>query len=362
MTWQYQKILKKILGEGDVQYEPRTEEYILGISGSMSTYDLRNGIPLVTTKKLSSQLPFEELFWKLRGERNVKPLVDRNVNIWTANAFDRHLRTKGLEKKFPKHTPKWNSEFEDYSKRIKSDKKFANAAGDLGPVYGYNWRNDKDSKGNNIDQLTNAISGIKDRPGSRYHVLSSWNVSRLSDMAIGPCPFWHQFSVFGNKFLDLTVVQRSNDIFLGVPFNLDQDALFLEMMAAETGLIPRYFHHQTINTHAYLGVAPRADFWMEEKNVKEFQERFRKIRNRDGYLELKEWYSQNSPSESEGNERKDHIPFILEQLSHGPKKSPKLNFIQEIPFMEAIQLPPLEVVEIEGYVPHKWDSKAVMAS
>jgi len=86
MTQQYQKVLKTILGEGDVQYEPRTEEYILGISASLSTYDLRKEFPLPTTKWVKVELPFEELFWKLRGERNVKSLVDRDVHIWTAKA------------------------------------------------------------------------------------------------------------------------------------------------------------------------------------------------------------------------------------------------------------------------------------
>ena len=313
---EYHTLLKEILGRGGVNYEPRTKEYILGISGWSTTFDLRKGFPLLTTKNVPRRLPFEELFWKLRGERNVKSLVDRNVNIWTANAFDRYLETNGLKDKIPKHSKEWNREFENYSKKIKEDFKFAKEAGDLGPVYGYNWRYDKDSKGNRIDQLENLLREIKEKPGSRYHVLSAWNVSRLNEMALGPCPFWHQFSVWGD-FIDLHMVQRSNDVFLGNPFNQSQDSLLLHMVAKETGYEPRNFIYTTINTHSYLGVPPRANFWIDSDNLKEFQKKFNKIkiRNRKDYLDLREWDLKTAPRESEGNERKDHIPFILEQLS-----------------------------------------------
>jgi thymidylate synthase len=391
---QYHAVLKQILGKGDVQYEPRTQEYILGISASQSTYDLREGFPLMTTKNVPPRLPFEELFWKLRGERNVKGLVDRNVNIWTANAFDRYLKVNGWNKEIPKHSKEWNEGFARYSERIKEDPIFAKNAGDLGPVYGYQWRhwgagndllefykrlkstfnidlfervpelirNENLFDKKEIDHKNKMLKGIKERPGSRYHALSAWNVADLEKMALGPCPFWHQFSVFGNKFLDLTVSQRSNDIYLGVPFNIAQDALFLELVANETGLQPRYFNHQTVNTHAYLGVPPRANFWMNEENVKEFQNQFREIKERDQYPQLKEWYLKNAPSESDGNERKDHIPYILEQLSKEPRALPSLRIKQKVPFMEAINMAPLDIVEIINYNPHKWDSKATMAS
>jgi len=374
---QYHELLKGVLGEGDVTYEPRTQTHTIGISAWQSKYDLRKGFPQVTTKNVPPRLPFEEYFWKARGERNVKSLVDRNVPIWTANAFDRYLKTNGLSEKFPKHTLEWNTEFDRYSKRIAEDAKFAETAGDLGPVYGYQWRHwkkpvfvpghpgnpdwiDEHWKIEEVDQLANVINGIKENPGSRYHVLSAWNVSDLKDMALGPCPFWHQFSVFGD-YLDLTMVQRSNDTYLGSPFNISQDALQLEMIARETGKIPRFFNHQTINTHLYLGIAPRTDFWENAENVTEFQSRFNQIRGREEYLKLKEWYLNNVPEESQDNERKDHVPFVLEQLSKEPKKLPGVT-LEDIPFMEAIQLPGGDVVKVEGYHPHKWDSKAKMAA
>ncbi len=362
MTQQYQNLLKKIILKGDVGYEPRTREHTIGISAFSSSYDLGEGFPNLTTKNVPPRLPFEELFWKLRGERNVKSLVDKDVNIWTANAFDRYLKHKGLNEQIPKHSPQWNKEFERYSEKIKNDPEFANEAGDLGPVYGFQWRHWPGPDGKEFDQLVKALNGIKNNPGSRYHVLNSWNVADLEKMALGPCPFWHQFSVFGEN-IDLTMVQRSNDSYLGDPFNQAQDALFLTLVANEAGLNARYFNHQTINTHIYLGVAPRSDFWKNQKNVEKFKDKFKNITNREDYMDLRDWYLKQSPEESEGNEKKDHMPFVLQQLSKEPRNSPSLRIINpKLPLLEAIYLPVLDVVELKNYDPHKWASKAEMAA
>ena len=107
------------------------------------------------------------------------------------------------------------------------------------------------------------------------------------------------------------MIQRSCDVFLGVPFNIAQDSLLTHMVANETGLNPRFFNHHFVNVHAYLGVPPRSEFWTDKKNVKEFQGRFKEIEKETKYLDLKEWYLKNAPEESQSNERKDHIPFIL---------------------------------------------------
>lgn len=357
---QYHALLKEILGRGDVQFEPRTQEHIMGISAWQSIYDLREGFPLMTTKSVPSRLPFEELFWKLRGERNVKGLFDRNIHIWDANAFDKYLRKNSLDKAFPKHSQEWGKEFKRYQKNLENDSNFFDA-GDLGPVYGFQWRHYKNLNGKETDQLLNLLNGIKEKPGYRYHVLSSWNIGDLKDMALGPCPFWHQFTVFGDK-IDLTMVQRSCDVFLGVPFNIAQDSLLTHMIANETNLKPRFFNHSYINVHAYLGVPPRAEFWADEKNVKEFQENFNEIKDRKEYVSLRDWYLENAPPESQGNERKDHIPFILEQLSKQPRKLPSIKIKKEIPLLNAIEMPALEYAEIENYNPHEWGAKAVMAT
>jgi thymidylate synthase len=360
---QYHKLLRDVLSRGDVQFEPRTEEYILGLSTNQSIYDLREKFPLMTTKNVPPRLPFEELFWKLRGERNVMSLFNSKIHIWDGNAFDNYLKRNKLKDDFPKHSPEWNAGFEEYKKNLSKDTKFAKDAGDLGPVYGYQWRHWKKSNGEEVDQLENLLKGIKERPGSRYHILSAWNVGDLPEMALGPCPFWHQFSIWANGSMDLTTVQRSCDVFLGVPFNIAQDSLLLTMITKETGFTPRYFNHSYVNVHAYLGVPPRSDFWLDEKNVREFQKRFRDIEKyREDYLDLKEWYARNAPAESPGNERKDHIPFILEQLSKEPRILPSLEIQKDVPLLEAIQMPATEYVRVLGYDPHKWDAKADMAA
>ncbi len=357
---QYHNLLKRVIGQGDVQFEPRTQEYILGVSSALSNYDLREGFPLVTTKNVPPRLPFEEVLWKLRGEKNVRPLVERDVHIWDANAFDRHLKRQGLKDKIPKHSLEWNEEFAKYQGRIKTDAEFASDAGDLGPVYGYQWRHGfHQPDGKEIDQLKKVISEIKNRPGSRYHILNAWNPSDLPEMALGPCPFWHQFTVYG-KSLDLTMVQRSCDVFLGVPFNIAQDAFFANLVAQETGLDPRFFNHLLVNVHSYLGVPPRANFWTNPDNVTEFQKKFNSITKREDYLDLRENYLINSGPEKEGSERKDHIPFILEQLSKEPRSLPQIQ-LSSGDFFELIKKPAKEIATITEYNPHKWDSRAEMA-
>lgn len=357
---QYHTLLKRILGHGDVQFEPRTQQYILGISAWQSVYDLRKGFPLMTTKKVPPRLPFEELFWKLRGERNIRPLFDKNIHIWDANAFNHYLKKIGTSDMFPKHSPEWNSKFKRYQEKVKEFDEFTDFAGDLGPVYGYQWRHWKKSDSEEIDQLRNLIKGIREKPGSRYHILNSWNPEDLPDMALGPCPFWHQFTVFGNK-IDLTMVQRSCDVYLGVPFNIAQDSLLVNMVANETGFEPRFFNHSYINAHAYLGVAPRSDFWISEKNVRNFQGMFNEIKKRSEYTDLKDWYTPNANPESSGNKRKDHIPFILTQLSKPPRKLPELE-ISNVPLFEAMHMNTNDFAQIKGYNPHIWDAKAEMAT
>ncbi|MEX2017461.1 MAG: thymidylate synthase, partial [Candidatus Pacearchaeota archaeon] len=249
---QYHELLKDILVNGDVQYDPRTEEQVLGISGHLSKYNMSEGFPLVTTKKVAPRLVFEELFWKMRGERNVKPLYDRKVHIWDGNAFDHYLKRHGLKGEVPKHTEKWEEEFKKYKEKIGNDSEFAAVEGDMGPIYGYQWRHWKKQNGEEIDQLKKVLKGIKEKPGSRYHVMSAWNVGELEEMALGPCPFWHQFTVYGDN-LDLHTVQRSCDVYLGVPFNIAQESALLYTVAKETGLKPRKFIHDYINVHIYLG-------------------------------------------------------------------------------------------------------------
>jgi thymidylate synthase len=361
---EYLDVQKKIISEGDVYFEPRTQVHTIGISSAVMTYDLRKGFPLITTKNVPPRLPFEELFWKLRGERNAASLVKKNIHIWTANAFDRYLKQQGLKDEVPKHSDEWNKRFEDYTKRLANDPDFYES-GDLGPVYGFQWRHWRKKGGieGEVDQLANLLKGLKEKPGSRYHVLNAWNPGELSEMALGPCPFWHQFTIGEDRALDLTMVQRSNDFYLGAPFNAAQDGLLLELVAKEVGMKPRFFNYHTVNTHFYLGVDERGKWWENKENVSNFKRRFNDVKDKEGYLRLRDWYLGTVPAELRGDEGKDHMAYVLEQLSKEPKKSPQLQFKSDAPpLLEAIEKSPLDVVEVLGYEPHKWKSKAVMAA
>lgn len=352
---QYHDLMKRVLLHGEIGFEPRTEMHIIGLPGDQSSYDLRRGFPQMTTKSVPLRLPGEELFWKARGERAVKPLFDRGVHIWDANAFDHYLKINKLKETFPKHTPVWEQEFVRFQERLARGE----VAGDLGPVYGYEWRHwpTRDGRGE-VDQLKNVLEGIKKSPISRYHVLTAWNPADLPDQALGPCPMIHQFTSFG-KTVHLNVYQRSCDVFLGVPFNISQDALLLKMIAKETKQDAGIFVHSYGNVHAYLGV-DRGGFWNNSSHVDEFRARLRGSVG-EGYMHLKEWYLREAGNEQEVNQRKDHVPFMLEQLSKSCQPLPALQ-LNDIPFFEAIQKPLGEVAQLIGYNPHKWDAKATMAA
>ena len=356
---QYHELLENILFNGDVQYEPRTEEFTLALGGAHSIYDLRQGFPIVTTKKLATRIAFEELFWKLRGERSIRSLVERGVHIWDKNAFQHYLDRHGLTEQFPKHSEAWEDESKRYMKRIEAESEFAENEGDLGPVYGYQWRHWTGKDGKETDQLTRLLRGIKEKPGSRYHLMSAWNVGDLPEMALGPCPLLHQFSVFGDN-LDLHMYQRSCDVFLGVPFNITEEALLTHLVANETGLNPRKFFHTYGNVHIYLGVPPRSEFLNNQNNLEEFRERLRNVESREDYLKVREWYIESAPKEGliKG---KDHMPFVLTQLSKEPRKLPSVS-IKEIPLMEIMGFHVAEVISIYDYDPHVWDAKAEMAA
>ena len=148
---------------------------------------------------------------------------------------------------------------------------------------------------------------------------------------------------------------------MGVPFNIAQDSFLANLVAQETGKDPRFFNHSLVNVHAYLGVPPRANFWTDRENVDEFQRRFNSISAREDFLELRDWYLARAEPESLGNERKDHIPFILEQLSKEPRRLPIIELVQGN-LLDLIERPAKEIVTVKGYDPHKWDAKAEMAA
>ena len=207
---QYLGLLKRVLGEGDPQYNARTGQLMLLKAADQSVYDLRKGFPECTTK---SSVPIrwvaEEMFWMLRGEKNAKALYDRGVDIWNKNAFQYYLKKNNLEKQIPKNSVSWNESFSDYENRMKNDPAFNIEDADLGPVYGWQWRHWPDGQGGEVDQIKNVIEGIKKDKGSRYHLFTAWNPADIPKMALGPCHVMAHLTVSRNKDLDLHMFQKS---------------------------------------------------------------------------------------------------------------------------------------------------------
>ena len=208
---QYLDLLNRILDEG-VQKGDRTGTGTLSVFGNQMRFNMQDGFPLLTTKKLHLKSIIYELLWFLRGDTNVLYLQEHGVRIWN---------------------------------------EWADENGDLGPVYGHQWRSWPDYKGGTIDQIANVIDQIKHHPDSRRMLVTAWNPAEVDQMAPPPCHCLFQFYVADGK-LSLQLYQRSADTFLGVPFNIASYALLLQMMAQVTGLEAGEFIHTTGDTHLYL--------------------------------------------------------------------------------------------------------------
>ena len=208
---QYQDLLSRILSEG-IKKEDRTGTGTISVFGHQARYNLEDGFPLLTTKKLHLKSIIYELLWFLKGDTNIKYLKDHGVSIWD---------------------------------------EWADENGELGPVYGHQWRSLPDYNGGTIDQISNVVEMIKHNPDSRRMIVNAWNVAEVDNMALPPCHTMFQFYVANGK-LSLQLYQRSADTFLGVPFNIASYALLLQMMAQVTGLQPGEFVHTTGDTHLYL--------------------------------------------------------------------------------------------------------------
>lgn len=207
---QYHNLLKRVLAEG-VEKSDRTGTGTISVFGHQSRYDLAEGFPVLTTKKLHLKSIIHELLWFLAGDTNVKYLQENGVRIWN---------------------------------------EWADENGDLGHIYGYQWRSWPDYDGGHIDQITEVVNTIKNNPDSRRIIVNAWNVGDIKNMNLPPCHAFFQFYVANGK-LSLQLYQRSADIFLGVPFNIASYALLLQMMAQVTGLEAGEFVHTLGDAHIY---------------------------------------------------------------------------------------------------------------
>lgn len=243
--YQYLDLLKDILETG-IYKDDRTGTGTYSVFGRQIRFNLSEGFPLLTTKKVFLRGIIHELLWFLKGDQNIKYLVDNNVHIW--DDWPYRFYKESLEKKA--ETPLNQEEF---ITQIKESDQFAKQWGNLGPVYGVQWRHWKKSDGTEVDQITNLIDQIKTNPNSRRLIVSAWNVGDIEEMAkagLPPCHTLFQFYVLEGK-LSCQLYQRSADMFLGVPFNIASYALLTLMIAHVTNLEPGDFVHTFGDAHIY---------------------------------------------------------------------------------------------------------------
>jgi thymidylate synthase len=248
---QYLDLLKDIKDNGAVRTD-RTSTGTVSVFGRQMRFDLSQGFPAVTTKKLFLRGIIHELLWFLQGSTNIKYLVDNNVHIWTEWPFRWYLQKTGQPVP-PPNTDEWNAKMAEFTDKIKTDTAFAQEYGELGPVYGYQWRSWPTPSGDHVDQIQKAIDTIQKDPDSRRIIVSAWNVADVEEMAkagLPPCHTLFQFYVQDGK-LSCQLYQRSADFFLGVPFNIASYALLTMMMAQVTGLKPGDFVHTFGDAHIY---------------------------------------------------------------------------------------------------------------
>lgn len=259
----YQNLLKDILKNG-VKSKDRTGTGTIKVFGRMLKFDLSEGFPLLTTKKVWFRGVKEELLWFIRGERNLRPLALKDISIWNEWPFQKYLEAEKLDKKFPRYSPEWETKMAEFIETIKIDEKFAKRFGDLGPIYGYKWRNWVGANGKMVDQLAEAVKSIKESPDSRRIIVTAWDPSVLSEVALPPCHMEFQFQVVGKK-LNCFMVQRSVDTFLGLPFNIASYALLTCIIAKVTNKIPEELTMALADTHLYLNHIEQAKEQIKRK-------------------------------------------------------------------------------------------------
>lgn len=279
---QYLDLCKKILEEGQVRKD-RTGTGTISLFGAQYRVDLSKGFPLLTTKKVFFKGVLKELLWIISGSTNIRPLTLDNVKIWNDWPY----------KKF-KESSSFNGEtMEEFIAKINADEEFAKVWGELGPVYGHQWR---DFFGK--DQLLEVQKSIKEDPFSRRHIICAWNPAQVDEMALPPCHAFVQFYVSGDgKKLSCQLYQRSADMFLGVPFNDASYACLTMMMAAVCGLEPGEFIHTFGDAHIYL----------------------------------------------------DHVDLVKEQLSREPRKLPKLLIKRKVDTITDYKYEDFEVVDYDPW-------------
>ncbi len=298
---QYLELMQHILNKGEKKAD-RTGTGTISVFGYQFRHDLSKGFPLLTTKKMYLRGIIHELLWFLQGNTNIQYLVQNKVRIWNEWAFQKYVEKNKLEKEFPMYSDAWKEKLQWFVDKVKEDDAFAEKWGDLGPVYGKQWRRWEGADGKVYDQIAWAIKEIKQRPHSRRIIISGWNVADILGLvedqtgAPPPCHTMFQFHVNNGK-LNCQLYQRTVDSFLGLPFNVASYALLTMMIAKVTGLEPGEFVHTSGDLHIYL----------------------------------------------------NHLDQVKEQLSREPKKLPTMKIVRDVKDINDFTF---EDFELSDYDPH----------
>ena len=235
---QYHELMDRVLREG-IDKSDRTGTGTRSVFGHQMRFDLAEGFPMITTKKLHLKSILHELIWFISGDTNIRYLCQNGVRIWDDWPFASYSKSAEYD----------GIDMKEFAARIASDADFAAKWGDLGPVYGYQWRFWPGPNGP-VDQLRDVLEGIRSNPDGRRHIVSAWNPGYIDQMALPPCHAFFQFYVVEGR-LSCQLYQRSADIFLGVPFNIASYALLIHMMAQDLGLQVGDFVHSLGDAHIY---------------------------------------------------------------------------------------------------------------
>ncbi len=236
---QYHDLLRRVLAEG-VEKEDRTGTGTVSVFGHQMRFDLRQGFPLLTTKKVHFKSIVHELLWFLAGDTNIQYLAQNGVRIWDDWPYAKFQKSPEFD----------GSSMREFAQRVATDAPFAAQWGELGPVYGYQWRSWPGPNGTSVDQMKQVLHQLQHQPDSRRIIVSAWNPAYLDQMALPPCHAFFQFYV-ANGELSCQLYQRSADIFLGVPFNIASYALLVHLVAQATGLRVGEFIHTLGDAHIY---------------------------------------------------------------------------------------------------------------
>lgn len=280
MEQEYLDLAKRIINEG-TKREDRTGTGTKSVFGHQMRFDLQKGFPLLTTKRVFFKLIKSELLWFLKGDTNIRFLLENNNHIWDEWAFERYVKSEdysgpdmtnfGLRvQEDEEFKAVYDDEMNKFREKVLTNDEFSEKHGSLGNVYGAQWRAWETKDGGFIDQIQNVIDSIKTNPSSRRHIVSAWNPEEVPTMALPPCHTLFQFYVDGNK-LSCQLYQRSGDVFLGVPFNIASYALLTHLIAQETGLEVGEFVHTLGDAHLYLNHMDQINEQLS-RDIREFPE------------------------------------------------------------------------------------------